>query len=234
MFKKLLAVSALVISAGTSIAYADTVAKWTFESSAPASSGPFAAELGAGTALGSHASGATVYSSPAGNGSARSFSSNNWAVGDFYQFQVSTVGFGGITLAWDQTSSNTGPREFQLQYSTNGSAFTTFASYAVLANGGTPNASWNASTSSAAYGFSYNLGGVTALANQAAVYFRLRDSSTVSANGGVVATGGTDRIDNFTVLAAPVPEPEAFSMLLAGLGLIGLIGRHRRKSSSAA
>jgi hypothetical protein len=32
----------------------------------------------------------------------------------------------------------------------------------------------------------------------------------------------------FSIAAAPVPEPETYGMLLAGLGVLGLIGRRRR------
>lgn len=34
-------------------------------------------------------------------------------------------------------------------------------------------------------------------------------------------------LDNFTYLAAPVPEPETYALMLAGLGLVGLITRRR-------
>ena len=46
-----------------------------------------------------------------------------------------------------------------------------------------------------------NLSGVTALDNKAAVYFRLADNSTVSANGTLVVPGGTDRVDNVEIAA---------------------------------
>src|SRR5690242_3123267 len=82
---------ALSLTCAGSVVRAATIATWTFETTAPATAGPFAPEVGAGAATGFHA-GATTYSSPAGNGSAKSFSSNTWAVGDYYQFQVSTLG----------------------------------------------------------------------------------------------------------------------------------------------
>src|SRR3954452_6518089 len=46
--------------------------------------GPLVAESGVGSPFGSPLASNTAYSSPAGNGSARSFSSNNWAIGDYY------------------------------------------------------------------------------------------------------------------------------------------------------
>jgi hypothetical protein len=209
-----------------SSAGAATLAQWTFETSNPATAGPFLAEVGSGTATGVHASSATVYSSPVGNGSARSFSSNNWAIGDYYQFQLSTVGFNGISVSFDQTNSATGPRDFQFAYSTNGTTFTNFgAQYSIS------QITWGSASSSSSSSFSFNLSGVSTLNNLAAVYFRLIDNSTVSANGGVVAAAGTNRVDNFTVTGTAVPEPSA----AAGLFSLGLVGgatrlmRNRRK-----
>jgi hypothetical protein len=209
-------------------ARASTVAAWTFETSQPATAGPFTPEIGAGTALGFHA-GASTYSSPVGNGSAHSFSSNTFAVGDYYQFSVSTIGLNDIVLSWDQTSSSTGPRDFRLAYSTNGTTFTDFANYSVLANA-SPNPVWNSTTASVLYSFTQNLSSITALNNQAAVYFRLIDNSTIAANGGAVGTAGTDRVDNFNISGTSVvPLPAAVWLL--GSGLLGLGGLTRRRSS---
>ncbi len=214
---------------------AATIATWTFEApnttaNATAALYPdaIAPAIGTGNARGVHASSATAWSTPAGNGSTDSFSSNNWAVGDYYEFNTSTAGFVGVSVSWDQASSNTGPRDFKLAYSTDGATFTDFADYSVLANA-SPNPVWNSTTSSALYSFTQNLSAITVLDDQASVSFRLIGRNTISANGGVVATGGTSRVDNFTVMAAaPIPEPGTYAMMLAGLGLLGLIGRRRR------
>lgn len=207
------------------------IAQWTFEINTPADltgsatiSG-IAADVGNGPASGVHASAATAWTTPAGNGSANSLSANTWGVGDYFQFQTSTIGFSGIFLSFDQTSSGTGPRDFELRYSTDGNNFTTFGAYTVLANGGAPNPAWNTTTPSSAYSFSYDLSSVTALDNASDVYFRLVDTSTTSANGGTVGTAGTDRVDNFTV--APVPEPS--TCLLVGFGTLALLLVRRRK-----
>jgi hypothetical protein len=219
--------SCLSLSLAALPAHADTIAQWTFETSVPAIAGPLSAEVGSGSALGYHA-GSSTYSSPTGNGSAHSFSSNVWAVGDYYQFGVSTLGMDSIVVSWDQASSNTGPRDFTLAYSTNGTSFTDFASYSVLANA-SPNATWNSSGApKSIYSFAYDLSGVSALNNQGTVYFRLVDASTTPAGSTYTAvqTGGTDRVDNFTVSGvAAVPEPETYALMLAGLGLVGGIAR---------
>src|ERR1700722_20106579 len=69
-----------------------TLADWTFESlnlSTAYTNNPadgkcnnVIAETGSGTASGVHASAAAVYSTPAGNGSSKSFNANTWTVGD--------------------------------------------------------------------------------------------------------------------------------------------------------
>jgi len=103
-----------------------------------------------------------------------------------------------------------------LFYSVNGSSYTQFgANYSVLANA-SPNPVWNTTTYQAVYTSSIDLSSVTALDNAATVVFRLVDMSTTSANGGTVAAAGTDRVDNFTVSATPVPEPSTLALGLVG------------------
>ena len=68
-------------------------------------------------------------------------SANHWAVGDYFQFSLSTIGFNSLTVSFDATGSNTGPRDFILQYRTTGVTFTDFANYSITndnwATGGT-------------------------------------------------------------------------------------------------
>jgi hypothetical protein len=219
--------AALAMLSAAPSTMAGTISLWTFETSQPLTAGPHTAENGTapGQALGSHA-GATAYSTPAGNGSAHSFSSNVWAVADYYQFKASTVGESGIAISFDQTSSGTGPRDFKVQYSTDGTTFTDAGySYTVNVNG-SPNVAWNAATSSTVFSNFLDLNTNTALWNQPNVYFRLVNTSTVSASGGTTATAGTDRVDNFAILGN-VPEPS--SLLLFALGTVCL-GAFRRIS----
>ncbi|HZL43306.1 MAG TPA: PEP-CTERM sorting domain-containing protein [Verrucomicrobiae bacterium] len=229
--KKLIPVLSLALLAPlTSTSNADTLAIYTFENSIPSSAGPFSAEVGAGSALGFHSGsgGTTTYSSPAGNGSAHSFSANGWGVGDYFQFQVNTIGYSDVTISWDQASSNTGPGGYKLAYSTDGSSFSDFMSYTVLANA-TPNTPWNATTANSAFTFNADLSAISAIANQGTVFFRLVDTGTVSAANGVVAATGTDRVDNFMVSAVAAPEPSTAALsLAAGAALLGLLNRRSK------
>jgi hypothetical protein len=197
------------------------IATWTFETSQPSATsatiGPLAPEVGAGSASGSHALATTVWSSPAGNGSAHSFNSSMWSIDDYYQFQVSTVGLQQIQLTWDQTSSATGPKDFKLLYGTDGTNFTNFGNYTVLANANPPGF-WNAVTAFPVYSFSRDLSAIPALNNAASVYFRLALVDTVAENGGTISAFGTDRVDNFAVTSAPEPS----SIVLAGIAFLGL------------
>src|SRR5262249_13035463 len=93
-------------------------------------------------------------------------------------------------------------------YSTNGTTWTTIGTqYAVLANGA-PNNTFNNTapvTYRPEFNFYYDLSNIAALNNQGNVFFRMANSSAISAgspnsnNAGAVASAGTDRIDNVII-----------------------------------
>jgi hypothetical protein len=215
--------TAVLLSASGAFA-GTTLAKWTFEASqpgvvdGPASPGAgvyitnILAEAGAqannatATASGKHASASTAYSTPVGNGSSHSFSANNWAVGDFYQFAVSTVGAQSIVVTYDHIGSATGPGRFNFAYSTDGINFTNFGStYNVITNTGST--TWGSSTPITQSSYTNDLSSISVLTNNPVVYFRLVDASTTAVNGGTTASGGTSRIDNFAVSGSTGTPP---------------------------
>jgi hypothetical protein len=65
------------------------------------------------------------------------------------------------------------------------------------------------------------------------------DSETLhgGGNAGLSATNGAvNFVDNSftsTLVAAPVPEPESYAMMLAGLGLMGTIARRRKQKNTS-
>ena len=223
---------------------ADVIADWTFQSAnstnniigagdtPKATQSGVLADIGTGTASASHASSATAWSIPAGNGSTNSWSANTWAVGDYFQFSVSTAGFQNIQLSYSQVSSSTGPGKFLLEYSTDGTTFTPFGSdYTVPVNGTAPSG-WSviAGTDFTASDFSDNLSTITALNNATTVFFRLAADALVTAGGATVGSfsaSGTDRVDNFIISADPVPEPSTIA--LASMGGIACLVTMRRK-----
>lgn len=224
----ILAVVALLATATVANAF-PPLAEWTFEVSIPTTSGPHAAEgglnAGAGSpASGSHVSGATVFDNPVGNGSAESFSSNNWAVGDYYQFCTSTIGYMAIQFAWDHVGSGTGPRDFDVQYNVNGGSYTVVpaSAYQVRTNA---SPAWTSGSATALDSRVLDLSLITALDNQNQICIRLVNLSTVSTNGGTVASGGTSRVDNVGISGTEVPEPTTLALM--SLGVIGLIRRRR-------
>lgn len=221
---------------GATVPANNVVAQWKFDSTNPVSSGPFVADTGTGSAIGFHA-GASVYSGSVGNGSSKSFSSNAWAAGDYYQFQTSTTGLADIGIQFDQVSSTTGPRDFKIQYSTNGSTFIEFANYSVQPNA---NPAWQSATPVAPAGldtYNFDFRSIAALNNAANVYFRITAASPLIAaqDGNTFANIGVNRVDNVSIYSAydptmaPIPQPPPLPVLPeAGDIVIGL-GSGRQK-----
>ena len=234
-----IAVFASALAVASSVK-ADTVAQWTFESSFSGITGTSAALSpilpetlygGLAAAGGNHAGAGTVWSSPAGNGSLHSFSANLWAQGDYWQFALTPSGvmpnLSGITVSYDQNGSGTGPKTFYFAYSTDGSTWNTVGSDYALTSGIT----WSTGVANNPTQESFDLSAMTALDTATTMYFRIVDDSTTtggSVSGGNVGTAGTDRIDNFTINAAVIPEPTSLS-LLGGFGLLAWHLIRRRK-----
>jgi hypothetical protein len=203
-----------------------TIASWDFEpdpfpavnltnASFP-SAGSFAADNGGiGQLTAVHASNNTVWSSPSGNGSSNSLSVNSWTSGDYFQFQFSTLTLSNIAITWAQTRSSTGPTNFSLRYSTDGTSFTSFTNYSVA------QVTWSNSVINITSVFTSDLSSITALNDQADVYLRLVSEQTASSSG-------TGRIDDITITG--VPEPSTYALLALGAaGLAVHIVRRRRR-----
>ena len=219
----------LLASAG--MARAQVLYDWTFESFTAANgqnAGPYAAEThptgmnGAATLVPSGTGTTTTYSAPAGNGSLRSYSANNWAAGGYFQFSLGTTTVSNLGVSFDQNGSATGPSDFALFYSTdNATTFTEVGttSYKILAG-----VTWSTTTATTLTSHSYDLTGLTDFSTATGVVFRIVDQDTTAINGTTVTTAGTDRVDNFIV--SQVPEP---ATVLGGLLLLVAAGWSQRR-----
>ncbi|MBX2930657.1 MAG: T9SS type A sorting domain-containing protein [Chitinophagaceae bacterium] len=187
----------------------DVIARWNFDGITFASAGSTTFSITTGDAIadsgalvtgsefsGLHASASSAWTTPAGNGSAKSASANGWADGDYWQFKVSTTGYSSIGLVWDQMGSGTGPKSFIIQYSTDGSTFTDVPSSGYNLT----NDSWNSGTYKPISTRTADLSSITALNNQPFIYIRFTVAAgSTNINGAAIASTGTSRIDNVYV-----------------------------------
>lgn len=223
------AILAAVLSAP---AHAVVLAGWTFETNTPpltsgATSGPaVSAETGTrpGTLGGVHSTAAT-WNTPFGNGSENSYAADTWTAGDYFQFSSSSTGHENVTVSLDQIGANGSPRDFQFSYSIDGTNFVNFgATYQVELNAPV-NIAWDNEVATALTTYTFDLSGISALDDAAAIYFRISQVGTTSVNGTTVTASGFSRIDNVVINGtAIVPEPAT-----ALLGIAGLLGFLRRR-----
>lgn len=218
--KKLTCAVALVLSMACSVQAQVDMAFWdmqapntpadsagTNSSNVLASSGIYA---GSSILNGVHAVAATSWTTPVGNGSTDSYNSNNWSVGDYWQFKTSTLGYVAINVTWDQTRSSTGPGDFTLSWSTDGTNFTNVLNYVVQVNAA-PNTPWTQNPPRNPF---WTFGPVDLPKdtwNKPDLWVRL--TSNVAG-----AAAGTNRIDNVQIRS---PEPATLGLLAIGSLLFG-------------
>lgn len=240
MILKTVVIAAALLAAGS--ANADTITQWNFNSNpgdASTTTGSLVASIGTGTV--SILGGVTqTFASGSSNGG----SSDPVTVDDTglstltyaaqgtrnktagVQYNVSTLGFEDIVLNYDLRHSNTSSRYEQVQYSLDGTSFIDLTTF-----DGNAGDTWFNNRM-------INLSSITGADNNANFAFRVvstfspnTSAYVASTSSSAYATSGTWRFDMATVSGAaiaPVPEPETYAMLLAGLGLMGFASRRRK------
>lgn len=165
----------------------EVIAKWSFSSQPTLPVGPTEGTLQESGEFSVHKKTPTDLNHTPGN---RSIYTGDWAVGDYWQARFSTSGYSQIVLKWQQWGSNTGPRDFKLQYSLDGVNFTDEFGYAL--------------TATASTGYQRNL--PSALDDQPLVYIRWVVDSDTAINGSTIASTGNSRIAEIEILGIPKPS----------------------------
>ena len=218
-------------------AHAVVVTQWNFNSAPPDASsatGSTVASIGTGTAA--LVGGATAaFASGTGSTDPAVADNTGWNTSTYaaqgtgdktrgVSFAVSTLGYNGVSISWDQRHSNTASKHVQFQYSLDGTSFTDFGAAFEASLGGDQ---WYLNRS-------VDLSGVTGVNNNANFTFRIvstfaptTSTYIASTTGSNYATTGTLRYDMVTLNATLVPEPGTYAMLLAGLAAVGFLKRRR-------
>jgi len=139
------------------------------------------------------------------------------------QFALSMLGWHDVVAFWDQYHGRGSARHAQFQYSTDGELSFIDHGGLFVANAGD---TWF-------NGRTLSLAGITGVDNNPSFAFRIVSAIDPDGTGYVTSnptvpydTTSAWRFDMGSVSA--VPEPEACALLLAGLGLLGVVARRRR------
>jgi hypothetical protein len=175
---------------GTASSGIDTIVYWNFPSTSLDQVADGGLPVNLTKTISRESAFAGTYSYPGGSPS-QAISSTTWDSGNgvkFWQAEFSTWLYDSIRFSSKQYSSSTGPRDFTVQYSLDGSVWSAVAGTTVKCA-----ASWAAS------GRLNNILLPAACYSKNSVYLRWIMTSDSSVNLALVQSGGTDRIDEIYV-----------------------------------
>lgn len=230
-------------------ANAATIAGFTFEAlpttgATVTSSYSYAADILGGTVTMSRPGTAGSINSVGGN-PGKALTGNNMAGGS-YTFGFAIDDMESLAISFDMTGSGTGPRDFQVLYSLDGSTFVSFTSFALSLMTVTATATSNSTVTGTLSGFAsassataWNWAfsapaafsdSITGVAGQSG-YLRILQSGTGAINpASTIGSGGTNRIDNVYITASPVAVPEPAAGSIVTLAAAALAARRRTES----
>ncbi|WP_052144806.1 immunoglobulin-like domain-containing protein [Halalkalibacter okhensis] len=161
------------------------VISWNFDTESLAATGGISENIG--SEITTVASAVTGYVAGYGSGS-RAVNANGWNTDESYWLiELTTLGYKDLTLSSRQFGSNTGPRDFEIQYSLDGESWTSMSNSTVIVGN-----NWTS-------GVTDQLELPTELENQENVLIRWINTSDVAINGGSIGSGGTSRIDDIVI-----------------------------------
>lgn len=239
---QLRSIALAALLAATFSAQADTVALWdfnTYSCSSSCTTTPKATQTANGGSLSTV--GGVTFSSAAGSGTGSAFNTTTYAAqgaGNLtrgIQFMIDTSGYTDLVLTFAQRNSNTASAWTMLQYTVDGSSWVNATTFQMPA----------ASATTFVNGLTYDFTSIVGANDNA--NFGIRFLTTFApgtsayaptAAGQTYATSGTIRYDNVLLSGdalpdvpvdpAPIPEPQTYALMLAGLAAVGLMARRRR------
>jgi len=184
----------------------EVIAGWTFESEVV--SERINADLGNSNNTGENVQvitpvsiNFTTYVQGSGGTGTFAKNSNQWqeesGTEKYWQVRVNTLGYNNLQISSKQLGSNTGPRDFRIDYSLDGTDWIAIpGSDITVANNFTS-------------GVVNALSAPEAASNQGQVFFRWIPTSNISINGGTTASTGTNRIDDILIEGVALGEDVA-------------------------
>ncbi|MCY7847372.1 hypothetical protein MOA99_01700 [Bacillus haynesii] len=167
------------------------IAEWNFDNESQTASGGIESNLHQNVSLvGANLAG---YVLGFGSGS-RALNSNGWNTSEesYWLIQFTTTGYESLTLSSRQYGSNTGPRDFKVQFSLNGTTWTDVANTAI-----TVGYNWGS-------GYLHETVLPEETNHQKLVYIRwLKTSDTSIGGDSSLGTTGSNRIDDIVVYGFP-------------------------------